>query len=89
VGGDEFCVVPSVDSVTVALDIVERVRDKVGKLVLPATQLRGKLVAISAGVIWYERSSSGTPPQALYLEADRLLYQAKRRGRNRTVIATL
>ncbi|WP_175781809.1 GGDEF domain-containing protein [Burkholderia anthina] len=89
-GGDEFCMVLSVDSATVALDIVERVRDQVRSLVLPGAHMGNEILAISVGVIWHDSLSIVMPAfQELYLEADRMLYQAKRGGRDRTMISTL
>lgn len=89
-GGDEFCMVLSVESAAVALDIVERVQDKVRSLALPGPHVHSGFLAISVGMIWHDGLGLTTPtPQRLYLEADRMLYQAKRSGRDRAMIATL
>jgi diguanylate cyclase (GGDEF)-like protein len=85
-GGEEFCVLAEVDDVAVAMDLAERVRRAV------ATRAGAGLregayvsVTISIGV-------AVCPPQApdvssLLNAADAALYEAKRSGRNRVVLA--
>jgi diguanylate cyclase (GGDEF)-like protein len=85
-GGEEFCVLAEVDDAGVAMDLAERVRRAV------ATRAGAGLregtyvtVTISIGVAVF-------PPQAndvssLLNAADTALYEAKRKGRNRVVLA--
>jgi diguanylate cyclase (GGDEF)-like protein len=89
-GGDEFCMMLSVESPVVALNIVERVRHKVRDLALPGSHTRGGFLTISVGMIWHDGRSLASPtPKRLYLEADRMLYQAKRSGRDQAMMAVL
>jgi diguanylate cyclase (GGDEF)-like protein len=85
-GGEEFCVLAEVEDIRIAMDLAERVRRAV------ATQAGAGLrdgatvsVTISIGV-------AVCPPQAddvstLLNAADTALYEAKRAGRNRVVLA--
>jgi diguanylate cyclase (GGDEF)-like protein len=82
-GGEEFAVVlPGLD-IAAAAEIAELLRQKVAALHIPhSTSATAPYVTISLGV------ASLTPhpdnqPESLFREADQLLYQAKREGRNR------
>jgi diguanylate cyclase (GGDEF)-like protein len=89
-GGDEFCMMISVESLAGAFHIIERVQHGIRELRLPNPDTCSGFLTISAGAIWRDaRHAAVSPPGRLYLEADRILYQAKRRGRNRTELATL
>jgi diguanylate cyclase (GGDEF)-like protein len=77
-GGEEFAILlPSTDRET-ARDVAERMRAAVGRV-----PVRDGVLRSSAGV------ASGSPPSVtsayLVQQADRALYEAKRRGRGQTV----
>jgi len=57
----------------------ERLRSRVGAIVVPGTDAR---LSISAGVVSTVPSADETV-DAILEKADRALYEAKRRGRNR------
>jgi diguanylate cyclase (GGDEF)-like protein len=82
-GGDEFCVLLSTGSAAVALGIIDRVRRKVRELGLPHPYGCDGVLTISFGVVWYDGySAMVTTPRQLYLDADRVRYEAKRNGRD-------
>lgn len=90
-GGDEFCVLLYLDSAASAFDIVDRVRRSVRDLALPDPRSRdGGVLTISFGVVWRDGQhvSTATPWQ-LYLDADRVLYEAKRSGRDQIKLEIL
>jgi diguanylate cyclase (GGDEF)-like protein len=76
-GGEEFVVVLPGAGVDAARGFAERVREA-----LPAT---GAGVTVSAGV---SAATAPLDPQALLHAADAALYEAKRAGRDRTVVAS-
>ena len=86
-GGDEFSMVLAVESVHEALGVVERVRRNVRDVKLPAAHRQ--TLAISVGMVWHDGLGSMPAPDLLYSEADRLLYQAKQGGGDRTTIASI
>ncbi|SDH87007.1 diguanylate cyclase (GGDEF) domain-containing protein [Paraburkholderia phenazinium] len=82
-GGDEFCVLLFMDSAAMALRIIDRVRHKVRELGLPHPHGRDGVLTVSFGVVWHDRHSAVMAPhRQLYLDADRVLYEAKRSGRD-------
>ncbi len=84
-GGEEFAVVMPETDAAGALVIAERIRERVGKLVLDTDQ--GQLrVTMSLGVATFPEDA--TKKGALVERADACLYHAKRSGRNRTVAAS-
>ncbi|WP_169708636.1 GGDEF domain-containing protein [Trinickia terrae] len=89
-GGDEFCVLLYLDSADSAVGIVDRLRRNVRELALPSPRGRDGVLTISFGVVWRDdrRARMATPWQ-LYLDADRMLYEAKRNGRDQIRLAGL
>ncbi len=78
-GGEEFAVVAPNMSVDQLIKFAERIRKAVSGLVIEAGNISLK-VTISVGLaVWDTRES----PEEFYKRADKLLYQAKRQGRNR------
>ncbi len=84
-GGEEFCVLCRGTDATGARDLAERLRVEIeqrrlvyGTRVIPVT--------ISVGVAAMPDPSM-TQPMALLAAADKALYEAKRAGRNRVVVA--
>ncbi|MBK1620904.1 hypothetical protein CKO42_21245 [Lamprobacter modestohalophilus] len=77
-GGEEFLVILPSAPVSVAFDIAERLRTKIEAEQWPRPELR---VNISGGVAAY----AGSTIDVLLETADRLLYQAKRAGRNQII----
>ena len=82
-GGEEFAVVlPQVEPPALAA-IAERIRINVERLPAPAG---GSTVTVSIGAAIYPED--GTDRDTLFRTADERLYEAKRLGRNRVVVAT-
>ncbi len=78
-GGEEFAVImPGLDSDD-AVDVAQRLRERVAALPLPVA------VTVSAGVATYP--SHAAEPLALVRAADRALYASKRDGRDRVSVA--
>lgn len=87
-GGEEFaCILPDT-TLEGARAVAERVRREVEALQLdhPDNATGGVTVSLGVGVVTERRSLE---PEALLGEADRLLYCAKREGRNRVCVAGL
>jgi diguanylate cyclase (GGDEF)-like protein len=82
-GGEEFAVLLRNPAPGVALEVGERVRSAVGRLDLQ--RLGIKKVSVSVGVA--VASVPNQPIAELIDQADRALYSAKHRGRNRVVAA--
>jgi diguanylate cyclase (GGDEF)-like protein len=79
-GGDEFAVLLSGKGAEAALQLAERVRERVTE----EEFLAGR-ITISAGIA--EFPDHGHTAEAVISSADEALYQAKREGRNRVVCA--
>lgn len=77
-GGEEFIIVANAD-MKEAIEISERVRGEVEKIIVPWQQ---QLLSITAsfGVAQYRK---GDTPESLIKRADEALYKAKQNGRNR------
>jgi two-component system, cell cycle response regulator len=83
-GGEEFAIVLPETDTAGAMVIAERIRDRVGKLVVQTEQ--GPLrVTMSLGVATFPED--GTKKAELVERADGCLYHAKRHGRNQSVAA--
>lgn len=78
-GGDEFAIFIQGKSAANAPRLAERIRDDVASLRLPG-RARARRVTVSFGVV---RHRPGETFERLLARADRLLYRAKRRGRDR------
>ncbi len=83
-GGEEFVVILPETSQESALQIAERLRDRIEKLDLPhAYSDAESVVTISVGVATQANISENLLPQILGDSADKALYMAKEGGRNR------
>jgi diguanylate cyclase (GGDEF)-like protein len=84
-GGEEFAMVLPQTDRTGAVQVAERVRSAVAAAALPhPASVVSRQVTISIGVATMTPSPSGaSDPGILIEEADRQLYLAKKRGRNR------
>jgi diguanylate cyclase (GGDEF)-like protein len=83
-GGEEFCILLSDTSLEGALSVAEKLRSAIARLEVPGvdTQISG-----SFGVACYPLHAMDAP--TLLRKADRALYVAKQRGRNRVEAATV
>lgn len=92
-GGDEFCVLLFADSATGTLRVVQRMQRAVKALRLPQRERAGRALTISFGVAWRDTAASSAEAQAspwdMYLRADKMLYEAKRAGRDRIEFAAV
>jgi diguanylate cyclase (GGDEF)-like protein len=79
-GGEEFAVLLSGKGGDTALQLAERIRERVA-----AEEFVGGRVTISGGIA--EFPAHGQTAEAVISSADEALYQAKREGRNRVVCA--
>jgi len=79
-GGEEFAIVMPETPATEAFEIAEHVRARVASESFP-----GRKITLSIGVA--EFPSDADIPHAVMAAADKALYEAKRDGRNRTVLA--
>ena len=87
-GGEEFAVLlPDCDAKTAAKH-AERLRAAVTDLRIPHRGASPAQVTISVGVAALHPSASDITSDMLIRQADAALYQAKREGRNRVVVAT-
>ncbi len=83
IGGEEFAVVaPNMDMEALG-KFAERIRRAVSDLVIQSGNVRLK-VTTSIGIAGWDGIEA---PDAFYRRADRMLYQAKREGRNRVCAA--
>ena len=83
-GGEEFAVVLPNTSEDAALKVAEAIRLTVRALGIPNTASSRGYITISAGVA--ARNRSTLDEAALVGEADTALYEAKRLGRNRSIV---
>ncbi len=82
-GGEEFVVLLRNPTATIALDVGERVRGAVADLDLRPLGVPRVSVSVGAAVA----HEAGEPIETVIQRADRALYLAKRRGRDRVVAA--
>jgi len=80
-GGEEFAVLLRNPTIEVAVDVGERVREAVGGLDLSRFGVAGVSVSVGAAVA----EDPDEPIAQVVAQADRALYQAKRRGRDQVV----
>lgn len=83
-GGDEFCVLLPETDLAEALMVAERLRTEVHDL---AIRYRGEMVGIQASLGVASSEQCGLTWQGLMDHSDAALYEAKRGGRNRVVVA--
>ena len=88
VGGEEFAVLLPDANAAVAHAIASRLVQDVLRLAIEHKGADAGFVTISIGVAAIEHRQSDDTQEALVLEADRALYQAKKNGRNRVVLAS-
>ncbi len=86
-GGEEFVILCPETAGIGALSIAERLRSEVEKAPFPHQETQpGGTLTISIGVA--SSPDNATSPEALLEVADRALYQAKERGRNRVIVSS-
>ncbi|HEV8319974.1 MAG TPA: GGDEF domain-containing protein [Myxococcota bacterium] len=85
-GGDEFVVVARGTSAAGGLELAERIRATLRRLLHEDDYAALPLVTLSVGVADLEHASAPRP-EALFYAADRALYNAKTSGRDRVAIA--
>ncbi|MEZ3499023.1 cellulose biosynthesis regulator diguanylate cyclase DgcQ [Pantoea sp. KPR_PJ] len=86
VGGEEFCVVLPETSLAEAENVAERMRQRLADKTILVSASRAFRVTLSAGIASSEEQQD-YQVQRLHAEADRRLYLAKSRGRNRVISA--
>lgn len=84
VGGDEFCVILPESSIHDAVHVAERLREEIYDLVI---RYRGEVIQTRASLGVASSDISGLQWQNLVEDSDSALYQAKRDGKNRVVVA--
>jgi diguanylate cyclase (GGDEF)-like protein len=83
-GGDEFCVILPESSIYDAVHVAERLREEIYDLVI---RYRGDIIQTRASLGVACSDISGLQWQNLVEDSDSALYQAKRAGKNRVVVA--
>ncbi len=86
IGGEEFVLFLPNTSETDAAAIAERIRQTISQTALITGRKQRIKITVSAGVASTDNYTSITP-QVLYAQADKALYLAKARGRNRVITA--
>jgi diguanylate cyclase (GGDEF)-like protein len=86
-GGEEFTIVMADVPPAVAQERAERIREDVERMAVGALPNAVGTITISIGVAQFP--VHGSTCEALFLAADKALYQAKRAGRNRVTIAAV
>ena len=84
VGGEEFMVLLPVTSPEAALDVAEKIRQRVSQTPHSLNTTESIYISVSVGVACFAPGKMGSF-ESLYAQADRALYEAKRLGRNRVV----
>lgn len=88
-GGEEFCVVWFDTNHANAVKMAEQLRVAIGRACIQAIGCIGIGVPTASAGCFHAYPEPGTDPSALLREADRLLYAAKRGGRNQLQIGTV
>lgn len=83
-GGEEFAMLMPLTDQETAFRIVDRLREAVAAIAIPTSDGRTVSVTISVGMAMFADQQQ---IDRLLLDADRALYLAKERGRNRIVLA--
>jgi diguanylate cyclase (GGDEF)-like protein len=88
-GGEEFAIVLPLAEGEASRVVGERVRHNVRALAIPYPEAPSGIITVSVGVSSTRPDESGVDPGKLLAAADQALYQAKREGRDRVVLAPL
>ena len=88
-GGEEFAIVLPLAEGEASRVVGERVRQNVRGLAIPYPEAPTGIVTVSVGVASTRPAESGVTPGKLLESADAALYQAKREGRDKVVLAPL
>ncbi len=88
-GGEEFAIVLPLAEGEASRVVGERVRHNVRALAIPYPEAPSGIITVSVGVASTRPAESGVMPGELLASADAALYQAKREGRDRVVLAPL
>jgi len=87
IGGEEFVALYTVDDISNATDLVNKITKKIYELNIPHIGNEPfKRVTISGGVDIYKPDEDNANDKTLYRHADNALYRAKDAGRNQTYI---
>jgi diguanylate cyclase (GGDEF)-like protein len=81
-GGEEFVVLAPGIAGADMLKLGERVRRSVEALMMPHPAWPDRFVTVSIGAAWCGQGAECETPEDLVRNADRMLYEAKTRGRN-------
>ena len=88
-GGEEFAIVLPLAEGEASRLVGERVRVNVRALAIPYPEAPTGIITVSVGVASTRPAESGVSPGKLLESADAALYQAKREGRDKVVLAPL
>ncbi|MDB5071778.1 MAG: diguanylate cyclase [Candidatus Eremiobacteraeota bacterium] len=88
-GGEEFAIVLPLAEGEASRVVGERVRHNVRALAIPYPEAPTGIITVSVGVASTRPAESGVGPAELLASADQALYQAKREGRDKVVLAPL
>ena len=84
-GGEEFALLLPQTDAKEAFKIAERIRLRIAQHPVTLAQGAELSITVSIGISELENGEREDPGKSLLSDADAALYQAKRRGRNRTV----
>lgn len=86
-GGDEFMLLLPGSDQEVALQVAERLRQRIGQAHLRLEDGETLTLQVSLGVVSDRAGAHAETPDGLFAKADRALYRAKQAGRNRVGVA--